>query len=153
MLKKLEKYDCNHINNIRVRDFRSHEDLELHPGKSSVLIFGSNGVGKTSILEAISIFSYGRGIRNAKILDMTNKDKNSFSVDLGLYVKNKFILECQTSYNKVTKVRKVSINNKDTSTNNTRKNIPMLWIAPYNEKIFTGSSSLRRAFLDRLKYY
>ena len=81
MLNETVKEDYNHIDNLRVRDFRSHQDIQLRPGKASVLIVGANGVGKTSILEAISIFSYGKGIRNAKFYDMINKDKDNFSVD------------------------------------------------------------------------
>jgi len=150
MLSEREEEDYNYINNIRITDFRSHNDIQLKPGKSSVLIVGSNGVGKTSILEAISIFSYGRGIRNAKFYDMVNKERVSFVVDLGLYIKNNFMSDYQTSYNKVNKVRKVLINNKEASATNTRKNIPMLWIAPYTEKIFTSTSGHRRSFFDRL---
>ena len=59
-----------------MKSFRSHLDININPGKGSVLILGSNGTGKTSILEAISIFSYGKGIRNAKFYEMTNKDKD-----------------------------------------------------------------------------
>ena len=150
MLNKVEKEEHHHINNLRVRSFRTHKDIEFNPGKSSVLIVGSNGTGKTSILEAISIFSYGKGIRNAKFYDMINKDKSSFLVNLGLHIKENFIMDFQTSYNKVSKIREVLINNKKTTANFTSKNIPMLWIAPYTEKIFTGTSSLRRVFVDRL---
>ena len=73
MFNNEKQEDYNFINDIRVRSFRSHEDFKLNPGKSSVLIVGSNGVGKTSILEAISIFSYGKGIRNAKFFEMIKK--------------------------------------------------------------------------------
>ena len=45
---------------------------------------------------------------------------------------------------------KVYINEKEISAINMRKNIPMLWIAPYTERIFLGSSNMRRGFLDRL---
>ncbi len=150
MLNKVEKEDYNYINSLRVRSFRVHQDIIFEPGKSSVLIVGSNGVGKTSILEAISIFSYGKGIRNAKFYDMINKDKNNFLIDLQLYIRENFIMEYQTSFNKSNKIRKVTINNKETTATNSRKNIPMLWIAPYTEKIFSGSASLRRSFIDRL---
>ena len=64
MLNNENQETYNHINSVRVRSFRSHNDIELSPGKSSVLIVGNNGVGKTSILEALSIFSHGKGIRN-----------------------------------------------------------------------------------------
>ena len=150
MLNKVEKEDYNYIKSLRVKSFRSHNDIIMEPGKSSVLIVGSNGVGKTSILEAISIFSYGKGIRNAKFYDMINIQKSSFLIDLQLYVRENFIIEYQTSFNKLNKTRKLIINNKETTATNSRKNIPMLWIAPYTEKIFSGATSLRRSFIDRL---
>ena len=133
-----------------MKSFRSHLDININPGKGSVLILGSNGVGKTSILEAISIFSYGKGIRNAKFYEMTNKDKDSFLVDLSLQTSTDLSLEYKTFYDKNNKLRKTYINDKEISAINLRKNIPMLWIAPYTEKIFLGSAALRRVFLDRI---
>ncbi len=150
MLNKIAKEDYNYINRLRVRSFRAHNDISFEPGNSSVLISGSNGVGKTSILEAISIFSYGKGIRNANFYDMINKDKKGFLIDLDLYLRENFILEYQTSYNRINKFKKVVINSKKITAKYSRKTIPMLWIAPYTEKIFTGSASQRRNFIDKL---
>ena len=150
MLNKFSNEDYNYINRLRVRSFRAHNDISFEPGNASVLILGSNGVGKTSILEAISIFSYGKGIRNAKFYDMINKDKKGFLIDLDLNLRENLILEYQTSYNKLDRSRRVMINNKEITAKHSRKTIPMLWIAPYTEKIFTGSAMLRRNFLDKL---
>ena len=150
MLSQDKKEYINYIDSIRVRCFRSHNDIRLNPGNASVLIAGSNGVGKTSILEAISIFSYGKGIRNAKFYDMISKDRNSFLVDLSLQTNLNFSLEYKTFYNKENKTRKTFVNDKEIPVNHIRKNIPMLWIAPYTEKIFAGPANLRRSFVDRL---
>ncbi len=150
MLNKFSKEGYNYIKRLRVRSFRAHNDICFEPGNASVLILGANGVGKTSILEAISIFSYGKGIRNAKFYDMINKDKKEFLIDLDLNIKEDFILEYKTSYNKFDRSRRVIINNKEITAKHSRKTIPMLSIAPYTEKIFTGSAMLRRNFLDKL---
>ena len=150
MLNKFLNEDYNYINRLRVRSFRAHNDISFEPGSASVLILGSNGVGKTSILEAISIFSYGKGIRNAKFYDMINKDKKGFLIDLDLNIRENFVLEYQTSYNKLDRSRRVMINNKEITAKHSRKTIPMLCIAPYTEKIFTGSAMIRRNFLDKL---
>lgn len=93
MLNKHSNEDYNYINRLRVRSFRAHNDISFEPGSASVLILGSNGVGKTSILEAISIFSYGKGIRNARFYDMINRDKKGFLIDLDLNLKENLILE------------------------------------------------------------
>ena len=44
------------INSIHIRDFKVLHDVEIEPGKINVLI-GSNGSGKTTILEAIGLLS------------------------------------------------------------------------------------------------
>jgi DNA replication and repair protein RecF len=149
-LKSIKKDSVNYINSIRMKSFRSHLDISINPGKGSVLILGSNGAGKTSILEAISIFSYGKGIRNAKFYEMANKDKDNFMVDLTLQTTKDLSLEYKTFYDKNNKLRKTYINDKEISAINSRKNIPMLWIAPYTEKIFSGAAGPRRVFLDRI---
>lgn len=150
MLKNEKEISINYINSLRVETFRSHEDFRLSPGQASVLIVGANGAGKTSLLEAISIFSYGKGIRNAKFSEMININKKSFAVNLDLQISKNFSLEYKTFYNIDNKIRKTYINEKEALASNIRRSIPMLWIAPYNEKIFTGSSSQRRNFIDRL---
>ena len=81
---------------------------------------------------------------------MINKDKKGFLIDLDLNLRENLILEYQTSYNKLDRSRRVMINNKEITAKHSRKTIPMLWIAPYTEKIFTGSAMLRRNFLDKL---
>ena len=45
----------NFINSLSIQNFRNHEDLEIITKKPSIVIYGKNGVGKTSILEALSI--------------------------------------------------------------------------------------------------
>ena len=80
----------------------------------------------------------------------SNKDKKGFLIDLDLNLRENLVLEYQTSYNKLDRFRKVMINNKEIAAKHSRKTIPMLWIAPYTEKIFTGSAMLRRNFLPVL---
>jgi len=47
----------------RFRNFQQ-SDLSIHSGQ--LVIFGDNGVGKTNLLEAISLLAPGRGMRRAK---------------------------------------------------------------------------------------
>ena len=49
----------NFINTLTIQNFRNHQTLEINTKDPSVIIYGKNGVGKTSILEALSIFSNG----------------------------------------------------------------------------------------------
>ena len=65
-----------HLRQLRLRKFRSHENLELKFDSNFIFFSGPNGIGKTNILEAISLFSPGRGLRFASI-DELRSDSGS----------------------------------------------------------------------------
>ncbi len=152
MLKLLKKEKINTISRLSVEAYRNHENFELTIPDCSVVLHGSNGVGKTSILEAISTFSRSRGgLRNAKLAEMVKSDKNTFYINIELNLDNLVKLEIQSSYDKEKKIRKININGKETNALALiKKNIPMLWMAPHTERIFTGGGSARRSFIDNL---
>ena len=51
---------------LKISHFRSHKISNFEFNPKPIVFFGENGVGKTNILEAISLFSPGKGIRSAK---------------------------------------------------------------------------------------
>ena len=55
------------INSLNLQNYRNHRQLSLKFAPQPVIITGCNGAGKTNILEAISMLSPGRGLRNAKL--------------------------------------------------------------------------------------
>jgi DNA replication and repair protein RecF len=54
------------LSRLKLDHFRNYQqaDLAIHAGQ--LVIFGDNGVGKTNLLEAVSLLSPGRGMRRAK---------------------------------------------------------------------------------------
>jgi DNA replication and repair protein RecF len=70
-----------YISNIILSNFRSHEKFTINSNSKNIVLFGKNGVGKTNILESISLLSPGRGLRNAKNEEIINKNTNT---DYGL---------------------------------------------------------------------
>ena len=60
------------LTQLKLSHFRSHKSTEITCDARPVAIFGPNGAGKTNILEAVSLFSPGRGIRRASAQDMPN---------------------------------------------------------------------------------
>ena len=58
------------VASLALTDFRSYERAELALGGRSVFLFGPNGAGKTNLLEAISLFSPGRGMRAASLAEL-----------------------------------------------------------------------------------
>jgi len=75
------------INNLELVSFRNHKNKELSFNKGLTVIWGENGSGKTSILEAIHLLSYGRSFRTRRQKEMINYShdqlvvRGAFSID------------------------------------------------------------------------
>jgi len=54
-------------------DFRNHQDAVIVPGPGFVVLTGENGAGKTNVLEAVSLFAPGRGLRRAALSEMARQ--------------------------------------------------------------------------------
>ena len=62
------------IARLALTDFRNHADLLLEVGPGLVVLTGENGVGKTNVLEALSLLAPGRGLRGATLGEMARQD-------------------------------------------------------------------------------
>lgn len=58
------------ITSLNLENFRNYRTLSLTLDAAPVVLRGSNGAGKTNILEAISLLSPGRGLRGARLREM-----------------------------------------------------------------------------------
>ena len=61
------------ITALTLSHFRSHRVARLQFDGRPVVVFGANGAGKTSVLEAISLLSPGRGLRRAAPDDLARR--------------------------------------------------------------------------------
>jgi DNA replication and repair protein RecF len=61
------------ITDLGLSHFRSHKAARLSLDGRPVAIYGPNGAGKTNVLEAVSLFSPGRGLRRASSEEMSRK--------------------------------------------------------------------------------
>src|SRR5690242_8011065 len=55
---------------LSLTDFRSYSGLTWRPAARIAVLFGPNGSGKTNLLEAVSLLAPGRGLRNARTVDL-----------------------------------------------------------------------------------
>ena len=62
-------------------NFRTYQKLSLSCDTRPIVLTGPNGIGKTNILEAISFLSPGRGLRNAKLAQVTHRTAAINNVD------------------------------------------------------------------------
>jgi len=69
------------LTRLSLTDFRNHRDALIEVGPGFVLLSGPNGAGKTNVLEAVSLLTPGRGLRQVPISEMARSDgPGGFSV-------------------------------------------------------------------------
>jgi DNA replication and repair protein RecF len=114
------------------------------------LISGENGVGKTNILEAISLLAPGRSMKNCKLDEIITQPPNIMQ-QWGVHATiNGNTISTGYSPKSLRKIK----NNQEVlkSQSDILKEIKVLWLLPQMEGIFTGGSQNRRKFLDRMCY-
>ena len=57
----------NYISSIKLSNFRNYKSFKANFSHHPIAFIGKNGVGKTNILESISLMQPGRGIRSVKL--------------------------------------------------------------------------------------
>lgn len=57
------------VQSLKLTDFRSYASASLELDAGMNVFVGSNGAGKTNILEAVSLLAPGRGLRSASLPD------------------------------------------------------------------------------------
>ena len=141
--------------NISLINFRNFENYSLNFSNNCNVLFGKNGSGKTNVLEAISLFSKGRGLRKDKISNIINKNYDKFSI--ASQFEHETIIYNITSETQVinNKVKKNLLINDDKNIQ-TLKNfyelVPFLISLPETERLFLSPPSNRRNFIDQLVY-
>ena len=136
---------------IKFINYRNLIDFSLEPSIGPVAIIGSNGTGKTNILEGISLFSAGKGIRRAKFADMVSFGKYSFAVSAHLSSKKDLITEIGTSFDIQSKQRITRVDGENgLSGAHFSKKMSLLWVGPGMDRLFTDSPSIRLRYIDRL---
>lgn len=61
------------VTRLALTDFRNYRAARLDLDPRPVVLTGPNGAGKTNLLEALSLLSPGRGLRNARLADIDRR--------------------------------------------------------------------------------
>ena len=96
------------ISKIFLDNFRNYQSQNFLFNPDITVIVGDNGVGKTNILEAISLFRKGRGIRSSDLDQMVlNNETGPMCSKEGIVTRNFDSFDVTAQYNNIFKyVRK-----------------------------------------------
>lgn len=135
---------------LRLNQFRNYASLALDLDARHVVLTGANGAGKTNLIEALSLFSPGRGMRRAPFDTLTQLGADGWAVAATLETPDG-PTDIGTGLQPGEPSRRVRINGANASSVEALSDyVRLLWLTPDMDALFRGPTSDRRRFLDRL---
>lgn len=138
-----------YLSSLMLSHFRSHRTSRLELDQRPVAIFGLNGAGKTNILEAVSLFSPGRGMRRAAAADMVRRPEAVGWKLTGTLHSQHQMHEIET-WSEDGAARQVKIDTKTASQVALGRVARVLWLVPSMDRLWIEGADGRRRFLDRI---
>jgi len=140
---------------LTLTNFRNYHAASLKTDARTVVLVGANGAGKTNLIEAVSFFAPGRGLRRATLDEVAfSEGDGSWAVSaeiegaLGLATLGTGIE--RPAEDSATTVRKCRIDREPVGSAAAFANhLRVIWLTPAMDTLFTGAPSERRRFLDR----
>ncbi len=133
------------INEIKIKNFRNYQQVELKLDKNINLLYGENAQGKTNIIESIFLGSMGKSFRAKKDNEMINLKAKKAEIEIQYEksdregtIKIELSNKKEISYNGI-KLKKLS---------ELLGKINIVIFTPDDINILKGSPQNRRRFLD-----
>ena len=135
------------LQKVRVTDVRNLASVTLTPSPSINILYGANGSGKTSFLEAVHILGTSRSFRSAKVKPVIRQEQESCTVFGRVKGKDSiFSLGVNRSQDAACKIH---INGEVARLSSDLASIlPLQVINPDTFRLLEGSPKDRRQFLD-----
>jgi DNA replication and repair protein RecF len=140
---------------LTLTNFRNYHAASFEAGARTVVLVGANGAGKTNLIEAVSFFAPGRGLRRATLDEVAfSEGDGSWAVSaeiegaLGLATLGTGIE--RPAEDGATTARKCRIDREPVgSAAAFADHLRVIWLTPAMDTLFSGAPSERRRFLDR----
>jgi DNA replication and repair protein RecF len=143
------------VRRLILKDFRSYAALDLGLTGRVVALIGENGAGKTNLIEALSLFAPGRGLRRAELGECARRGgSGGFAISI-LVDEEGEPRQLGTGFDRAEEEEAPSRKNRIdrapvASARAFADHLRIVWLTPAMDGLFAGPASERRRFLDRL---
>jgi DNA replication and repair protein RecF len=149
------------VRSLSLSGFRNYTSARLQLDGRPVVLTGDNGAGKTNLLEALSFFAPGRGLRGARLGDVSRHDADEGAgwavaavLDAPHYSEMPVRIgtglsafpEGQQPQRRVVRIGGVN----QSSSSALLQVLGVIWLTPEMDRLFADGKSGRRQFFDRL---
>ncbi len=146
------------IQSLTLTDFRSYASATLPVGAGPVVLHGPNGAGKTNLLEALSLFTPGRGLRSATAQEMGRREPGeavgrAWAVALTLDAGDGDEIRLGTGVQTAGASRRiVRIDGETAQSGRFLDYLRPVWATPEQDRLFSDGRADRLKFFDRLVF-
>jgi DNA replication and repair protein RecF len=144
------------IPKLTLINFRNYRAAALATDAKTIVLYGPNGAGKTNVIEAISFFAPGRGLRRATLDEVAFREGDgswavAAEVEGALGLVTLGTGSERTFAEDAAPARAYRVDGEPvTSAAAFADHLRVVWLTPAMDSLFAGSPSERRRFLDRL---
>lgn len=137
------------LTRLEIKNIRNIQKADLDPGKAFNLIYGNNGSGKTSLLEAIYMLGLGRSFRtliNHKLIKLGEDYCSVFARSSLSYKKpeDKLAIQKSLKHKALVKINGELVK----SASSLAEFLPLQLITPHSYELIVGPRKIRRQFMD-----
>lgn len=153
------------IRSISLQNFRCYESAKITAiHKGLIVLCGPNGAGKTNLLEAVSLLTPGRGLRNASNDEIQQKLPLPLGEGRGEGLQSGWSISSQidtlgadvqigTGFDRLANKRTIKINGVAAKSQMALSDyLSCLWLTPQMDRLFLDSAGGRRRFFDKLVF-
>ncbi|RZJ42357.1 MAG: DNA replication/repair protein RecF, partial [Brevundimonas sp.] len=145
------------ITTLALTDFRSYATARLEIGPGPVVLHGPNGAGKTNVLEALSLFTPGKGLRGASAPEMGRRDPGelggrAWAVALTMESPDGEVRLGTGVQSPGSARRIVRVNGETASSGRFLDFLRPVWATPEQDRLFSDARAERLKFFDRLVF-
>jgi DNA replication and repair protein RecF len=142
------------LSRLTLTDFRSYAHAELALDGRPVALWGPNGAGKTNLLEAISLLTPGRGLRNAAAPELGRSDAGEAlgrAWAVAAQVDGEHELGTGLESPGAPR-RTVRLDGQTVTPGRMAEFVRLVWLTPQQDRLFLEGAAERRRFFDRLVF-
>lgn len=146
------------IRSLALTDFRSYTSARLDLEAGPVVLHGPNGAGKTNVLEALSLFTPGKGLRGATAQEMGRREPGeasgrAWAVALTLGDQDGDVIRLGTGVQTAGASRRlVRIEGETAQPGRLLDHLRPVWATPEHDRLFSDARAERLKFFDRLVF-